>query len=109
MPEIEGGKAAREVVGKVTHAERDEVQVLFERKNGLTELVKSLAAEDDELLKNEHFYEKVVADLGRTTTGLQRWWDEKGQTYQWRSVPGRNWVIDFNTCEIYLQESCCAC
>lgn len=89
-------------VGKVTYEERDEILTLFERKNGLLELIKSLAAEDDETLKNQHFYEKVVADLGRITTKYQQWWDDKGQEYQWENISGYNWSIDFETCQIYL-------
>ena len=48
------------VVGKVTQDECKEIQFLFERRNGLNELVKILDPHNDEL------YEKVVNDLGET-------------------------------------------
>jgi len=96
----------RKIVGKVTYQERDQLQGLFERKNGLIELVYSLAIENDELLKNHYFYEKLVADMGRTTTKLQQWWDEKGIEYKWQSISGYVWSIDFETCQIFLQEQC---
>ena len=36
----------RKIVGQVTPEERDEIQKLFERKNGLTELAKILTADN---------------------------------------------------------------
>lgn len=93
----------RKFVGKVTPQERDEVQSLFERKNGLTELIASLAAEDHELLKNDFFYEKVVADLGRTVSKQQNWWDLRARQYGWENVVGCVWEIDFESCRIFLR------
>jgi len=95
-------EVSRIVVGRVGPKERDEIQALFERRNGLVELVQSLAANRSELLENELFYEKVVADLGRTKTRFQTWWDDKAKAYGWQGKPGWQWSIDFNTCEISL-------
>ena len=39
----------RKIVGQVTPEERDEIQKLFERKNGLTELAKILTVKNGEL------------------------------------------------------------
>ena len=47
----------KKLVGKVTIEERDEIQSLFERRNGLTELAKILSADNAEL------YEKLVKDI----------------------------------------------
>ncbi len=87
----------RKEVGYVTSQERDEIQFLFERKNGLNELAKVLT--DD----NVDLYERLVKDLGETSTKFQNWWDRMSQKYEWESVPGGNWEIDFNNCTIYLQ------
>ena len=57
----------RKIVGQVTPEERAEIQALFERKNGLAELAKILTADNVEL------YEKLVKDLGETSTKFQRW------------------------------------
>ena len=46
--------AIRKVVGQVTIEERNEIQQLFERRNGLNELAKILTADNHEL------YEKLV-------------------------------------------------
>lgn len=90
--------AIRKVVGQVTIEERNEIQQLFERRNGLNELAKILTAENHEL------YEKLVKDMGETGTKFQSWWDRMGEKYQWESIEGGNWEINFDTCEIYLVE-----
>lgn len=88
--------AIRKVVGQVTPEERDEIQLLFERRNGLNELAKILTADNAEL------YEKLVKDLGETGMKFQSWWDRMHAKYQWESVENGNWEINFETCEIYL-------
>ena len=90
------------VVGKVSPKERDEMQALFERKNGLLELVQSLSANGSGMLENDAFYEKVVADLGRTTARSRKWWDDKAKAYRWPGKPGWQWSIDFDTCQISM-------
>lgn len=84
------------LVGQVTPEERDEIQTLFERRNGLNELSQILTAE------NEALYEKLVKDLGETGTKFQNWWNRMGEKYNWESAEGGNWEINFETCEIYL-------
>lgn len=86
----------RKKVGQVTPEERDVIQTLFERKNGLIELAKILTVDNGEL------YEKLVKDLGETGTKFQQWWDEKAKTYGWESHPKGNWEINFQTGEITL-------
>ena len=39
----------KKLVGKVTEQERDQIKALFERKNGLTELLKSIDAKNEVL------------------------------------------------------------
>lgn len=85
-------------VGKVSPEERDTIQKLFERKNGLTELAKILTPGNDVL------YEKLVNDLGETSTKFQGWWEHMAEKYQWESMPNGNWEINFETGEIYLME-----
>lgn len=83
-------------VGNVTSQERDEIQSLFERRNGLNELAKILTADNNEL------YERLVKDLSETTSKFQNWWDAMSKKYQWESAENGNWEIDFNDCTIYL-------
>lgn len=88
--------ATRKLVGQVTPEERDEIQMLFERRNGLNELAKILTSDNAEL------YEKLVKDMGETSTKFQNWWTRMSQKYQWESLENGNWEINFDTCEIYL-------
>lgn len=92
------------LVGKVTPKERDEILSLFERKNGLIELARSLAESDDEVLKNCYFYEKLVADMGKTAVNYQQWWDNRIKQYQWEDVCGYVWEINFDTCQVFLRK-----
>lgn len=85
----------KKLVGVVTKEERDEVKYLFERKNGLLELINSI---NDSL----SIYDKVVMDLGETTTKLQKWWNKYASLYQWEQTENGHWEIDFETCEVYL-------
>lgn len=83
-------------VGQVTPEESSEIQILFERRNGLNELAKILTADNAEL------YDKLIKDLGETSTKFQNWWNRMADKYQWESVDGGNWEINFDTCEIFL-------
>lgn len=83
-------------VGQVTVEEKNEIQTLFERKNGLSELAKVLTSD------NETLYEKLIKDMGETGTKFQGWWDTMAQKYNWESSPNGNWEINFDTCEIFL-------
>ncbi len=86
----------KKVVGLVSPEEKDEIQALFERRNGLNELAKIVSADNTEL------YEKLLKDMGETATKFQQWWDRMSQKYQWESADGGNWEINFETCEILL-------
>lgn len=86
----------KKLVGQVTVEEKNEIQALFERRNGLNELAMILTAE------NEALYEKLVKDMGETGTKFQNWWDTMAQKYQWESAENGNWEINFETCEIFL-------
>ena len=67
---------AKKVVGQVTVEEKNEIQTLFERRNGLNELAKIVTADNTEL------YEKLVKDMGETSSKFQSWWDTMAQKYQ---------------------------
>lgn len=83
-------------VGIVTQEERDEIQTLFKRHSGLSDLAKIISTD------NRDLYEKVVNDLGETNTLFQNWWNTKGEKYNWESVEKGRWQINFETCEIFL-------
>lgn len=86
----------KKLVGQVAVEEMKEIQMLYERKNGLNELAKILTPDNSEL------YEKLVKDMGETHAKFQAWWSKYSQKYQWESSENGNWEIDFDTCNIYL-------
>lgn len=86
----------KKVIGHVTEEEKNAIQKLHERRNGLNELAKILQADNVEL------YERLVKDLGETGTKFQKWWDDMSAKYQWESVEDGNWEIKFQTNEIVL-------
>ncbi len=86
----------KKLVGKVTIEEKNEIVVLFERRNGLNELAKILTPDNVEL------YNRLVRDMGETGTKFQNWWDTMSQKYQWEKTKNGRWQINFDTCEIYL-------
>lgn len=86
----------RKLVGQVTEEEKKEIQTLFERRNGLSELAKIVTVDNEEL------YEKLVKDLGETGTRFQQWWDSMAQKYQWESAENGNWEINFDSNEVFL-------
>ena len=59
----------KKVVGQVSELEKREIQILFERRNGLNELAKILTADNTEL------YERLIKDLGETSIKFQKWWN----------------------------------
>ena len=86
----------KKLVGQVTPEEKNEIQTLFERRNGLNELAKILTADNSDL------YEKLVKDMGETGSKFQNWWDTMAQKYKWEGTENGNWEINFETCEIFL-------
>lgn len=90
--------STRKCIGKVTPQERDEIKGMFERKNALLELSKTLSFDGTE----NPLYEKLLKDLGPISTQFSTWWGQKGKKYQWESTVSGRWEIDFDTCEIFL-------
>jgi CXXX repeat modification system protein len=89
----------RRRVGRVTPEEREEIQSLFDRKNGLVELFKTLTGTDQ---INNAAYDKVVADLGKVSVRFDQWWSAMSHKYRWESSPDGRWEIDFEDGSIYL-------
>lgn len=89
----------KKTVGRVTLEEKNEIQALFERRNGLTELAKIVTVDNAEL------YEKLVKDMGETSAKFEHWWDRMAGKYQWEAADNGHWEINFETCEITLISS----
>ncbi len=89
-------------VGTVTNEEAEEIIQLFERKVALQELLMSLNSDTMDQSSRNDLYNKIVADMGKTSNIYSAWWGTKGKKYKWESVSTGNWSIDFDTREIYL-------
>lgn len=93
---IPNSKEMRTEIGKVSNEERDEIQSLFERRNGLNELASVISIDNQEL------YERLVKDLGVTNMKFKNWWDRMADKYHWEGTDNGVWEIDFATCVIFL-------
>ena len=93
----------RKAIGKVSLEERDQIRALFERKNGLTELFRSLSNLGKEELEASALYERIVNDMGDVSVRFQGWWDTMSKKYNWENIPGWKWEIDFDSCTIYFR------
>jgi len=86
-------------IGKVTIDEMNEIKYLYERKNGLIELFRSIELDRKE---GDTLYDRIVNDMAEMNSKFQEWWNEKGKKYNWENVKGGRWEIDFQSCEIFL-------
>lgn len=100
------------LIGMVTEDEKNEIERLFERKNGLSELMLSLSSNAllDDDIKNAA-YEKLVNDMGKTKLAFEKWWSNMQEKYKWENIKGYSYQIDFETNEIIIakndNQSCC--
>ena len=70
----------KKVVGQVSELEKREIQILFERRNGLNELAKILTADNTEL------YERLIKDLGETSIKFQKWWNQMSKNINGKAL-----------------------
>jgi CXXX repeat modification system protein len=96
------GDASRKVLGKVSPQERDEIRALYERKNGLAELFRSMSGLGASELEASALYDRLVKDMGEVTSRFQAWWETTSRKYSWDNIPGYRWEIDFENCVVSL-------
>jgi CXXX repeat modification system protein len=97
---VNADKPAKKRVGSVSAGERDAIKQIFERKNGLIELFKSITDVDKEATGK--LYEKLVQDMADTSAKYQGWFDAMSKKYKWENIPGHTWEINFESCEVFL-------
>lgn len=83
-------------IGFVTEEEKLEIKSIFDRRNGLSELAKVVTDENNSL------YEKLILDMGKTSSQFQLWWKSMSEKYHWKKDHDGQWEINFDTNEIYL-------
>ena len=103
----------KRIIGSVTDEEKDQIESLYERKNGLVELMYSL--NQNTLLSEESkssIYDKLASDMGKNEVAFDKWWSDMQEKYHWISPEGYSYFIDFLTNEIMLVKNegkSCAC
>jgi CXXX repeat modification system protein len=95
----------RKRVGQVSPKERDQIQRLFECRNGLGEMARALAGLGQAELTDNALYGRIRTEMGEVSTQFDAWWQQKAAEYGWESAPDAKWQIDFSTCAIYLVRS----
>lgn len=80
-------------VGKVNDIEKNEIKVLFEKKNALECLIKVIDS------NNEELYNRIITDYTKVFNDFQKWWIKMNEKYNWE---GDNWQIDFETNDILM-------
>lgn len=85
------------LIGKVSEEEKNEIQLLFERKKALNEL-SCLISQEDEL------YSKLQEDKKETSEKYQKWWTEMFQKYNWGNWENSELFIDFESNEVYSNQ-----
>ena len=85
------------LIGKVSEEEKNEIQLLFERKKALNEL-SCLISQEDEL------YSKLQEDKKETSEKYQKWWTEMSQKYNRGNGENSELFIDFESNEVYSNQ-----
>ncbi|MCR3759780.1 CXXX repeat peptide modification system protein [Clostridium felsineum] len=98
-----------EKVGIITTEEKEEIEVLYERKLALEELAMTLDNPEFDKNSRSKIYERIIEDLGKSKVEFECWWEEKSKKYQWKSIEGYQWKINFETREIFLVEDDVKC
>ncbi len=90
------------MVGKVTVEEKNELLTLYERKNGIEELLGTLESGFLNEEETKKLLDKMYIEEGKAKLQMQEWWENMYKKYNWESKKGMQWNIDFRTCDIYL-------
>ncbi len=88
----------RKLIGYINNEEKNEIQLLSNRKDCLIELLKMQVSENNTELN----YEKLMNDMVEVNIAFNQWWNKMGEKYQWENHPEGNWEIDFLTNQIFL-------
>lgn len=90
----------KKLVGKVSVEEMDEIKSLYERKNGLIEIIKAIP--DINGNDSSALYEKIVQDMATTNAKYSKWFEEKSKKYNWENIENHNWEVNFASCEVFI-------
>jgi CXXX repeat modification system protein len=89
----------KEAVGEVTELERNAIQHLHERRNGLEELLLCVGESSD---ADRELRERVMRDRAQNDARYSQWWAETAAYHGWKGKPNAHWELDFGTRRVYL-------
>ncbi len=92
-------------IGQVTDAERDEILMLNERRNGLKELLLTLDSPDLSRAEREVLERRIAEDSTRTDALFDGWWRRMATKYDLSVAEHGKWAIDFPTKELWHEPS----
>ena len=96
----------KKLVGRVTPEQRDEIRALFERWDSQKRRFQFFFPKENRDLSREiqDIYDDMVISMEYMLLAIAQWWDDRGAEYQWEGRESGRWEINFDTCEVFLNE-----
>jgi len=86
---------------KLSFAETERLQVIFQRKMALLEILPTIKGQfDNESM--DYLYEKVVHDLQQTNQLIHKWWLEVSEAHGWKYGESDTWNVNFKEQEVTI-------
>lgn len=82
--------------------EREQIQNIFERLNGIGELKYTLNSEKLDISTRELITSKIDKELPILKEEYKKWWAAMCKKYQWKAVENGNFVIKFDKNEVFI-------
>jgi CXXX repeat modification system protein len=94
---MDAKQRGKKILGKVSKDEKNEIERIFERENGLKELEVSVK---DKI--SSELYNKIFSDFCSNHKKMVKWWQDIRGKYNWESPENAILNIDFNTREVFF-------
>lgn len=95
----------RQMLGRVSDGERDDIRRIHERRTALQELLLTLDSPDLSPAQRQVLQTGIEEDLARTTARFEGWWQTVGVKYHLDRAGHGGWMLDFETQEIWHEPS----
>lgn len=81
----------------VTEKEKLKILSIFERLNGLEELLSMINVTDIIIENKESYMEKIQKDINNTQTKYHNWWNNVASKYKLDILKGNRYMFDFDS------------
>lgn len=92
---------SKELVGKVSVEEKNEIMQISERLLGINELMATLYSGLTTESESERLLEKLIEEAGKAKRREIHWWNSMKDKYNWSKEGGETWYLDYETCEVF--------